>query len=112
MGDLKITCSSLCGCVGGGREEEEVNLGSPKAGKEMALPKRLPARAKPWCERYTAGPQPGHLLMKLLHGDKGEMQESEHRAIWMVQLLRVTPSYWLALCSKRGNREYSVSFDL
>lgn len=76
MGDLKITCSSLCGCVGGGWEEEEVNLGSPNTGKKVALLKRLPAGAKLWCERHTPGPQPGHLLMKLLRGDKGEMQES------------------------------------
>lgn len=61
--------------VVGGRRRR-LNLGSPNTGKKTALLKRLPAGAKLWCERYTPGPQPGHLLMKLLRGDKGEMQES------------------------------------
>lgn len=53
MGDFKITCSSLGGCVGGGWEEdeEEENLGLPNTHNAMALLKELPAGARMQCEK-------------------------------------------------------------
>lgn len=71
---LKITGSSLAGCVGGGWEEdeEEENLGLSNTHNEMALLKGLPVGARMWCEKNTLGPPPGHLLMESLPRDKGE----------------------------------------